>query len=429
MASESTRPSEGGAPGEGREHPAETRTTWAEEQAAKFCGFPLAAETVFLRTKYQRGGEKEVCDLLLALRGEAIVLSLKHQEDPDSRTGDRLARWCKKAAEAAVGQLIGAVKTIQGRPFWCDHAKRGRVDFKAGVLQVRHAIACVEAGQGIELPLDLPEDARGTPVTYMTSSDLLNVVKELHSFPDIVRYLDARLKLPRDLRRSVGLEEALYSYYLLNDESFDGCRSFEDVIAALDADGGDLKRKIAEKHEADFSASIIESVSYSLAGPPGAGSWSAAGVSATYDEERQRTEYTTIQECLCNLRLVERRLIGEKFIELRRLIAGRPKDLVYSSSHSDGKDFVYVLAVARGLDRAELLERAEILLIAGMAFYGKTHGMVIIERDGVAHLTMMKQGGIDSAEALAAGKELFGRLKTTHTPIRLLPADGYTTEP
>jgi hypothetical protein len=407
----------------------ESRTTWAEELIATLCGFPLTAETVFLRVKYQRGGEKEVCDLLPALRGEAIVVALKHQEDPRRRTGDRVARWCAKAAQNAAGQLIGAVKTIQSRPFWCDHSKHGRVDFKPGVLQVRHAIACVETVEGIELPLDLPDDARGTLVTYMSSSDLLNVVKELHSFPDIVDYLDARLKLPRDLRRTIGLEEPLFSYYLLNDQSFDACKSFEDVISALDADGDELKRRVAEKHKADLFASIIESVSYSLAVPPSdAAAWSAAGASARYDQALQRNEYTKIQEHLCDLRLGQRRLIGEKFIELRRQIAGRAKDLVYSSSHADGKDFLYVLAVASGLNRVELLERAETLLVAGMAYYGKTGGMIIVEREGRAYLTMLREGRIDSTEVLEAGKGFFARLKTTHTPIRLLPEDGYTRE-
>lgn len=376
-------------------------------------------------------GEKEVCDLLFALRGEAIVLSLKHQEDdPRRRTGDRLARWCAKAAKKAAGELIGAVRTIRERPFWCDHAKRGRVDFQPGALHARHAIACVETHEGVELPADLPEDARGTPLTYMTSSDLLNIVKELHSFPDIVDYLDARLKLPWELRRTIGPEETLFSYYLLNDQSFDGCGSFEDVIAALDADGEGLRRRIAVKHEADDLASVIESVSYWLAVPPPDGaSWNATGASARYDEAAQRTEYTKIQERLCDLRLAERRLIGERFIKLRRLIGGRSNDLVYGSFHSDGRDFLWVLAVARGLDRAELLKRAETLLVAGMAHYGKAEGMIIMERDGVAYLTMLREGGIDLPEAVAAGKALFGRKRITHTPIRLLPEDGYTSEP
>src|SRR5262245_27954253 len=59
-------------------------------------------------------------------------------------------------------------------------------------------------GRREELPLDLPEDVRGTPVTYLSSSDMLNIVKELHSFPDIMDYLDARLTLPQGLRRTIG---------------------------------------------------------------------------------------------------------------------------------------------------------------------------------------------------------------------------------
>ena len=62
-------------------------------------------------------------------------------------------------------------------------------------------------------------------------------------------------------------------------------------------------------------------------------------------------------------------------------------------------------------------------------YYGKTEGMIVVERDDVAYLTMLREDGIGSTEARAAGKELFGRLKTTHTPIRLLPEDGYTTDP
>jgi len=57
MESKSTGSAEGDTSGEvRREHPAATRTTWAEEWIAKFCGFPLAAETVFLRAKYEKGG-------------------------------------------------------------------------------------------------------------------------------------------------------------------------------------------------------------------------------------------------------------------------------------------------------------------------------------------------------------------------------------
>ena len=72
----------------------ESRTTNFEEIAARFCGMPLAAETVFLGAAYRRGWvEREVCDVLFALRQQGIVVSLKSQEDSGVRTGDELRRW------------------------------------------------------------------------------------------------------------------------------------------------------------------------------------------------------------------------------------------------------------------------------------------------------------------------------------------------
>ncbi len=189
---------------------------------------------------------------------------MKHQDDPDCRTGERLVRWCEKAAKEAAGGLVGAVKTVKERPFWCDHKRRGRVDFAPGDLQVRHAIAYVETFEPVVLLADLPDEARGIAVTYLASNDLLNLIKELRSFPDLVEYLDARLKLPPDMRRTVGREKDLYAYYLLNGETFDGCRSFADVDGALGDRSQELERRIAVKQRQDFFATVIEYMSDSL---------------------------------------------------------------------------------------------------------------------------------------------------------------------
>lgn len=71
--------------------------------------------------------------------------------------------------------------------------------------------------------------------------------------------------------------------------------------------------------------------------------------------------------------------------------------------HSDGQDFLLVCAVARGLKRAEFLERAQVLLIASMAHHGKSAGMVIVEREEEADVTMLRESRIDAPEATAAG--------------------------
>ena len=55
--------------------------------------------------------------------------------------------------------------------------------------------------------------------------------------------------------------------------------------------------------------------------------------------------------------------------------------------------------------------------------------MIVVEREGGAYVTMLTEGKIDSPEAIAAGNRLFGHHRITHTPIRLLPEEGYTTDP
>jgi len=96
--------------------------------------------------------------------------------------------------------------------------------------------------------------------------------------------------------------------------------------------------------------------------------------------------------------------------------------LVYQSFFSDRKaDFLYVLAVAKGLDRAEIFRRAEILLVAGLAHRRKREGMVIVDREGKGYEVIQAAIPEPSPEALAAGESLFGHLKVTDTAIRLLP--------
>ncbi len=239
-------------------------------------------------------------------------------------------------------------------------------------------------------------------------------------------YLDAGLNLPLDVRRIIGREKMLYGYYLLNGETFDGCRSGADLETALARNAGQLERRIAEKHRQDFFAGVIEHVSDALAvrAPDYAGGLDPETV-AKFDAEPNRRNYLIIQENLCDLRLGERRGIGEGFVRLRERVAAEGWDLGYRSFFSDGKsDFLYVLAVARGLDRAEILRRAQILLLGGLAQRGKKEGMIIVDRDGMGYEVMQIAVPSHTAEAVAAGDALFAKLKITDTPIRLLPDGG-----
>src|SRR6266581_7625886 len=110
---------------------ADSRTRKIEEITAFFFEAPLTAESVFLRPARLDGpnGEREVCDVLVALRDQGILLSLKSQDAAEPRDGDRLRRWCAKHARKAASQISGARRAMRDQPFWCQHRRRGHVNF------------------------------------------------------------------------------------------------------------------------------------------------------------------------------------------------------------------------------------------------------------------------------------------------------------
>jgi hypothetical protein len=56
-----------------------------------FASRPFVVEFVFLGPEFMRGGSsKEVCDLIITHRKQALLVQMKCQEDPDSRSGSEL---------------------------------------------------------------------------------------------------------------------------------------------------------------------------------------------------------------------------------------------------------------------------------------------------------------------------------------------------
>lgn len=408
--------------------PGVNRTTWAEEQVAKLCAPPLTAETVLLRVKYREkaGIEKEVCDLILALADEGIIVSMKAQNDPTGRGAEELARWCAKASRKAARQLGGALRSMRATRYWCQHRRRGRVDFAAGAIQVRHAIAIVETlTASATLPADLPDAKDGIPFTYLSVNDFLNLVAELRTFPDLLAYLNARLKLPEAVRRGIGQERLLYEYFLLKGESFDGCGELAAVRAAVESRAGDLGRLQAAKRAADVYASIVEQVSDALATrAPDYAVGLDVETLARFDADAQRRNYLLLQENLCDLGLGARRRLGEALSMLALKVAATTErsDMAFAAFFTDTKgDFLYVPMATTGLGRPEILKRAQQALLGGLAYYQKPRGMAIVDREGQGYEVVLVQVESHTAEALAFGTELFERLKISDTPANLLP--------
>src|SRR6266852_2550287 len=99
------------------------RSKLAEVYSAKFASVPLIAECVLLNPAFlDRRREREVCDLLLVLRDQALVIQMKSGDKP--RTGEKLTRWVEKEARKAASQIEGAIRTLRHHAVWCEHTRR-----------------------------------------------------------------------------------------------------------------------------------------------------------------------------------------------------------------------------------------------------------------------------------------------------------------
>ncbi len=398
------------------------RTLWAEKFVDTFSSRPLTAECVFHSPQYiDKGNQKEVCDLLLILRRNAILVSMKSQDDPTSRTRDKLRRWAIKNSKSALNQARGALNTLGRKRFWCDHSRRGRVDFEPSSIQVSHVVVLTEVfGDPVDLPNDLPLALGRIPVTYLSVNDFLNLISELRAFSDITGYLDARRTLSDENLRMIGHEVHFYKCYILNRRSFEGCEGYADTRisnAARDAEWQTILSAGQSRHQ---FAGLIEYVSDALATRlKNYSEGLDAETAARFDPAHDRRQYILMQEELCDLCLVERTALGEYFTKtIHQTESGPVEGMTYAAFYTDSKpEFVYVVVSARGVDRSILLPRLTTLLRAAMAHYGKGRGLVIADRDGEGFEVQLISGAFTDPDDVKLGEAYFAKLKMSHVPI------------
>ena len=129
-----------------------------------------------------------------------------------------------------------SLATARDKPIWCDHPRRGRVELPAGLPDISHGVVLVEVFERVDLIAEagaLPLQYQGTPVTYFSLNDFLNVAMELRTAPEVLAYLDARRALPCTDLRVIGDERALFEFYLLHGGSLAGCAGKADATVAV----------------------------------------------------------------------------------------------------------------------------------------------------------------------------------------------------
>lgn len=397
----------------------EQRTQIAERFVETFAGVPLTAECVYRSPQYlDKGTQKEVCDFIILLRDQAILISMKSQEDPSQRAGEKLERWIIKNAKSALAQAKGAMRTIGTRNFWCQHPRRGRVEFGPHTLEVRHLIVTTEIfTERVTLADTFELEVNGIPVSYLGVNDLCNLINELRTFPDVDDYLDARRILPEKVLRTVGEEKPLFEYYIVNKRALDGCYGHDDARIVAAAKDVEIEMYNYFKPLKNRFAGYVECVSDRLATRlDDYDKDLEPALAKLYDDPRNRSNYRLMQDELCDLRLTERQNVGMQLHRLREKIE-TSKDqecMTYGAVFLDSKpDFVYVLISSRGVNRVELIKRASLLLRGAVTQYDKQRGMVIADRDGKNFEIQLAAGLTPDPTNQRLAEMYFSNLKVT----------------
>ena len=406
------------------------RGVWAEQYVRDFLALPFISEFVFRGLQALDGKtQKEVADFLIAYPGVGILLSQKTQQDPLARTPDKTLSWALKESSKAVSQLCGALRSARGKPIWCDHPRRGRVELADGLPQIDHGIVLVEVLQRVDLGLcaaDLPLEYRGTPIAYFSLNDFLNIATELRTAPELLAYLDARRILPEADLRTIGDERTLFEFYLLQGGSLAGCVGKADAGVAVAARGDGVRAAVKSKREHDRYGSIIEHVADQLATRR---QDFAAGLSAEalarYDSPGSRSNYLKMQAVLANLGLRERSEFGRAFFGTAEKLGDSVEGFVCRALHFDSKpDWVFAFGSCAGIPAEELNKRTQVLMLAAMAFFHKKNCLIIIDREGAGYEVglMSRPSSPSSPTEMAIGERLFGNLRMTDKEISLVPA-------
>ena len=404
------------------------RTEWAERHVEEFLSLPFFSEFVFRDVQTsERKKPEQVADFLIYHGGIGIVIEQKCQEDPTVRTPQKVDLWARKKAKDGWSQVRRAFTRQRTFPIWCNHPRRGRVEFRDGLPPIQHGIVTVEVFQPVDLESgveSLPLDYQGVSITYLSLNDFLNLAVQLRSIPELSDYLSARRSLPRaDLVR-IGDEEALFSFYLLNDGSFAGCAGRSDAHLAVAGQQYRLRAVLQRKFEADQYAHLIEHVADALASRnPNYADGVPPSLLAAFDPAAQRQNYLEMQAAIADLRLRERAELGHAFHGTTERVAEKNHGFTFRAARFDSMpDWVYVLGASRKVNRAELLSRIMVLMVGALAFYEKSKCLVIVDRDNMGYEVALSRPDIRPTPAhLEAGRRLFGGLRITSRPLHFLP--------
>lgn len=400
------------------------RTDWAELQVEELLSVPLVSEFVFRSPKHNDPDEKEVIDHLIIHGQQCILLSQKAQEEPDKRGIARNERWVLKNIRNALKPIRGVIRDPSDRPKWCEHPRRGRVEFDA-LPAIVHGIALAETWRPVDLSqaaADLPLEYLGVPIAYMSINDFANLVVQLRTVPELLEYLNARRMLPAACLHNIGNERSLFEVYLMNGGGFAGCTGYEDAKRSLAANADLVRAALDRNAECRFYSGLLEHVADSLSTrDPDYAQGLSDDERSLLDPDDKRKNYMVLQEILTDLRLRERAELGRAFYTVSERMSGQTQGISFLAVHVDGRDRVFLFIASKRTDRSDLSRIVHGLAGAALAHFQKGSCLVIVDRDGEHYdLALTRPDYRPSPEDAVAGRTHFGPLRMSDVDISRL---------
>jgi len=400
-----------------------TRTLWAEPEVEQLLSAPFIAEFIFRSAQISDPTQKEVVDFALVHKQRSILISQKTQEEPEKRTAEKNRLWVLKNAKGALSQLRGAIHSRKDRTIWCDHPRRGRVEFVGGLPPAIHGIVVVESLSAVDLQpeaTELPLEISGVPITYFSLSDFVNVALKLRTIPELLEYLGARRTLPEASLYRIGDELTLFELYLLNGGNLSGCLGHQDARRAGVTHREQLQETLARTAKYHYYSGLLEYVADCLATRnPNYAAGLPQKMLDAFDPSDNRQKYLLLQEVIANMRLRERAELGSGLHSATEKLSRQPTGFTFRSARIDSwPEWVFILAASKNWERAALIENIELLVRGAMAFYGKTKCLFVLDRDGASfEVGLTRPDAQPSPEDRRIGETFFANLRVASTDI------------
>lgn len=351
-----------------------------EDLIAEVSAQSLFFDFVHERPFYQRGNiQKEVCDLLIAVDRDALILQIKAQSIVRRPRDEE--RWFLKQLPRARRQLSGAWRTIAQRPIIARNRFRDLVSWVPGDLTVHHALGIFDVTGPCSVPFDPAHtENRERRAQCFTFTDFLNVASYLGSFPDLVDYLNERSTLPWWTLPDLGAERDLFAYYLMYDRHFPSTIGPDDIRGQWSVLTQEHRRAFDEKLRADQYTEVINDIIRDVHNlDEQLGRQVLAGREVPASVEAQRQTYLKAAALLNRLPSLLRRQLGKEILD-KAISARERKAPRYLATRHPSRDAALVFHVS-ALDRAEGHERTQVVLAATMAHYAVTTGLGIAIQD------------------------------------------------